>query len=74
MSHTSSGINTALLSVPSEEVRFILDTILCELYVVEVWEGMVQNSMSCHVIPIIWACSCFRVPFSPHTLYQIVYA
>ena len=34
-----------------EEVSCILENILCEVYVVKVWEGMVQNSCSCHTIP-----------------------
>ena len=63
-----------MLSIPLEEVRYITEIVLCQLYVVNVWEGMVQNSLICHAIPKIWACSCFRVPFSPHTLSQIVYA
>ena len=48
--------------------------IVCELYVVKFWEGMVRNSFSCHAIPKRWACACFGVPFSPHTRSQIVYA
>ena len=34
-----------------EEVSCIPHTILCEVYVVKVWEGMVRNSLSCHTIP-----------------------
>ena len=57
-----------------EEVSSIPEHILCEVYVVTVWEGMVQNAMSCHAIPKRLASSCFRVPFPPHTLSQIMYA
>ena len=58
------------LSIPLKEMRYIPKPILCELYVVKFWEVMVQVSLSCHAIPIRWACSCFGVPFSPHTLSQ----
>ena len=30
-----------LLLIPFEKVRWISKTILCELYVVKIWEGMV---------------------------------
>ena len=72
MCHNCCGRNIALLSIPLEEMRYIPEPILCELYVVKFWEGMVQNSLSCHAIPKRWACSCFGVPFSPHTLSHIV--
>ena len=57
-----------------EEVSCIPENLLCEVYVVKLWEGMVQNSLSCHALHKRWACSCFGVPFPPHTLSQIVYA
>ena len=37
-----------------EEASCIRENILCEEYVVKVWEGMVQNSLSCHTIPKAW--------------------
>ena len=57
-----------------EEVSFIPETVLCEVYRVKIWEQMVLNSLSCHAIPKGWECSYFGVPFPPHTLSQIVYA
>ena len=56
-----------------EKVSCIPDTILCEVYLVKVWEGMVGNSLNCHAIPKRWACSYFGVPFAPHTLSQMEY-
>ena len=41
MWHTFCGRNIALLSIPLEEVRYIPEHILWELYMVKVWEGMV---------------------------------
>ena len=53
-----------LLPILLEEVRRILEHIFCDLYVVKVWEGMVQNSLSCDTIPKRWACVfVFGVPF-----------
>ena len=43
-----------LLPTLLEEIRFIAECLLCELYVVKAWEGMVQNSFSCHTIPKGW--------------------
>ena len=71
--HTFCGRNIILLLILLEEVRYIPENRLCELYMVKCWEGMVEKSLSCHAIPNRWACSCFGVPFSPHTLSQIVY-
>ena len=45
-----------LLLTLLEEVRCIPEPLLCELYVVKVWEGMVRNSFSCHTIPKAWHC------------------
>ena len=35
-----------------EEVSCIPEDILCEVHMVKVQEGIVQNSLSCHTIPI----------------------
>ena len=40
-----------LLPIHLEEVRWIAEMVLCELYVVNFWEGMVCNSLSCDTIP-----------------------
>ena len=57
------------LPILLEEVRCIPENILCELYVVNVWEGMVQNSLICHTFPTAWhspwllcSFSCCTVP------------
>ena len=49
------------LPILLEEVRCIPENILCELYVVKVWEGMVQNSLICHTFPITEICPSRRV-------------
>ena len=59
-----------LLPIVLEEVRWIPETIFCELYVVRVWAGMVQNSLSCHTIPKAW----FLCSFSCCTVPSILYA
>ena len=41
MCHTFCGRNIKLLLIPLEEVRYIPKYMLCELYVVKFWEGMV---------------------------------
>ena len=41
MCHTFCGRNITLLSISLEEMRYIAETVLCELYVVEFWEGIV---------------------------------
>ena len=41
MCQTFCGRKIALLSIVLEEVKYIHKTILYELYVVKVWEGMV---------------------------------
>ena len=43
-----------LLPILLEEVRFILENILCELCVVKFWEGRMQKSFSCHTISKAW--------------------
>ena len=52
-----------LLPIVLEEVMCISETIFCELYVVKVWEGMVQNSFNCHTIPKAGMLLDFCVPF-----------
>ena len=62
-----------LLPITLEEVRCIAENMLCELYVVKVWKGLVSNSFSCHTIPRAWHgpwLSCF---FSCCTLPSILY-
>ena len=58
-----------LLLILLEEVRCIPEIILCELYVVKFWEGMVRNSLSCHTISKdllgpwnLYSFSCCTVP------------
>ena len=41
MCHTFCGRNITLLLILLEDVRYIPKPILCELYVVKFWEGMV---------------------------------
>ena len=52
-----------LLPILLVEARCIPENILCELYVVKVWEGMVQNSFNCHTIPRAWHAPWICVPF-----------
>ena len=63
-----------LLLILLEEVRCIPETIVCELYVVKVWEGMVQNSFSYHTIPEAWHTPWFLCSFSCCTVPSILYA
>ena len=39
------------LPILLEDVRCVPEKSLLELYVLTFWEGMVQNSLSCHTIP-----------------------
>ena len=41
MCHTFWKMNIVLLPIVLEELRCIPETIFCDLYVVEFWEGMV---------------------------------
>ena len=52
-----------LLPIFLEGVRCIPILIFCELYVVKVWEGMVQNSLSCHTFLKLGMLLGFCVPF-----------
>ena len=74
MCHTFWKKNIVLLPTHLEEVRYIPETILCELYVVKVWEGMVQNSFSCHTIPKAWHAPWLSCSFSCYTVASILYA
>ena len=47
--------------------------ILCEWYVVKIWEGMVQNLLSCDTSPKRWEYVCFSVPFPSYTISNIVH-
>ena len=63
--HTSGrGISCCYQLLFKEVVRWIPEHILCESYVVKIWEGMVQNSLSCDTIPKRWECVLFWCPFS----------
>ena len=53
-----------------EEVSCIPVNILCEVYVVKVWEGMVQKSLCCHTISEALE----FVSFSCCTVASILYA
>ena len=53
-----------LLPITLEEVRCIAENMLCELYVVKVWKGLVCNSFSCHTIPRAWHGPWFSCSFS----------
>ena len=63
-----------LLPILLEEVRGIPGKIFCELYVLKFWEGMVQNSLSCHTIPKAWHAPWFLCSFSCCTVPSILYA
>ena len=63
-----------LLPIFLEGVRCIPILIFCELYVVKVWEGMVQNSLSCHTISKAWYAPWFLCSFSCCTVPSILYA
>ena len=54
-------------------MRWIPDNKLCELYVVKIWEGMVQNSLSCDTILKRWEFVLFCVPFPLYMIFNIVY-
>ena len=70
--HTFWKRNIVLLPILLEEVRCIPENLLCELYVVKVWEGMVQNSLSCHTIPKAWHVPWFLYSFSCYTVTQVL--
>ena len=61
-----------LLPIQLVEARYIPGNILCELYVVKVWEGMVQNSLICHTIPRAWHTPWFLCSFSCCTVPSIL--
>ena len=63
-----------LLPIVLEEVRGIPENVFCELYVVKFWEGMVQNSFSCHTIAKAWHAPWFSCSFSCCTVPSILYA
>ena len=62
------------LQILLEEVRCIPETILRELYVVDVWEGMVQNLLSCCTIPKALLTPWNLCSFSCCTVPSILYA
>ena len=62
-----------LLPILLEEVRCIPENILCELYVVKFWNGIVQTSFSCHTIPKAWHAPCCLCSFSCCTVPLILY-
>ena len=56
------------------KVRCVPETILCKVYMVKVWEGIVRNSFSCHTIPKAWHAHWFLCSFSCCTVPSILYA
>ena len=64
MCHTFGRGISCCYQLLLEEVRWIPEHILCELYVAKFWEGMVQNSLSCDTTPKRWECVLFWCSFS----------
>ena len=62
-----------LLLIVLEYVRWIPEPKLCELYET-FWEGMVQNSLSCHTVPKALLAPWNLCSFSCCTVPSILYA
>ena len=63
-----------LIPISLEDVRCIPENKFCELCVVKFWEGMVQNSLSCHTIPKAQLAPQNLCSFSCCTVPSILYA